>query len=204
MPDPPTRPALRERYDRKQAEVLQAAAKLFAERGYESTSMADLTEATGLAAGGLYHYFDGKEQLLISVCDELLVPLLEEARAIVAVEAAPHEHLRSLIHAWVAHIEGHLHHMLVFQQARHVVENEPQWRAVRKRRRDFEAILDDVLVRGEQEGLFTFDDRGLALLALLGMVNYTPQWFRPRGRLSAAEIAEGYCDAALRAYRFSA
>ena len=39
-----------------------------------------------------------------------------------------------------------------------------------------------------------FADRRLALLALLGMVNYTPQWFRPGGRLNATEIADGYCD----------
>jgi hypothetical protein len=38
-----------------------------------------------------------------------------------------------------------------------------------------------------------FQDRRLSLLALLGMVNYTPQWVRPGGRLSAQEIADGYC-----------
>jgi AcrR family transcriptional regulator len=200
VPVPPTRPALREKYDRRQQEVADAAARLFAERGFESASMADLTGATGLAAGGLYHYFDSKEQLLISICDQLLVPLLVEAREIVGEDATPQEHLRRLIAAWVSHIEAHLHHMLVFQQARHVIEREPQWRAVRKRRRDFEAILDGVLEQGERDGVFRFDDRALALLAVLGMVNYTPQWFRPRGRLSAAEIASGYSDAILKAY----
>jgi AcrR family transcriptional regulator len=200
VPLPPTRPALRERYDRRQREVVDSAARLFAEQGYESTSMAVLTTATGLAAGGLYHYFESKEQLLIRICDRLLEPLLREAREIVAEDATPEEHLRRLIHAWVTHIEAHLHHMLVFQQARHVIERESQWRAVRKQRRDFEAIVDTVLQRGVSDGTFRFEDRGLALLALLGMVNYTPQWFRPRGRLSAAQIADGYCDAFLRAY----
>ena len=44
-----------------------------------------------------------------------------------------------------------------------------------------------------------FEDRSLTLLALLGMVNYTPQWLRPRGRLSAEQIADSYCDLILRA-----
>jgi hypothetical protein len=39
----------------------------------------------------------------------------------------------------------------------------------------------------------TFADRRLSLLALLGMVNYTPQWVRPNGRLSPIEIATGFC-----------
>ena len=74
--------------------------------------------------------------------------------------------------------------MLVFAQERHVIEREPQWREVRRQRKAFEKILDDVLARGEQDGTMAFADRGLTLLALLGMVNHTATWLRPRGRLS--------------------
>jgi TetR/AcrR family transcriptional regulator, cholesterol catabolism regulator len=55
-------------------------------------------------------------------------------------------------------------------------------------------LVASVLARGAQSGLFSFDDRDLALRALLGMVNHTAQWFRPRGRLSAEQIADGYVD----------
>jgi AcrR family transcriptional regulator len=190
---PPTRPALRARYDRRQQEVVATAARLFAERGYQATSIQDLTEATGLAAGGLYHYIGSKEQLLFRICDELLEPLLARARAIVAREAPATEHLRELLHVWLAHIAAHRDHMLVFAQERHVIEREPQWREVRRQRKAFERIVDDVLARGERDGAFAFEDRGLALLTLLGMVNHTPQWMRPRGRLTATQIADGYC-----------
>ena len=85
----PSRPALRERYERRQERVVEIAAELFAERGYAATSMTDLSEATGLAAGGLYHYIGSKKQLLFRICDELMEPLLGEARAIVATDAPP-------------------------------------------------------------------------------------------------------------------
>lgn len=196
---PPTRPALRERYERRRREVIATAARLFAERGYQATSMSELTEATGLAAGGLYHYIESKDQLLISICDELLDPLLERAREIVAEEAPPTRQLRDLLHAWLAHIADHRDHMLVFAQERHVIEREPQWRRVRGQRKAFEKLLDDVLARGERDGTMHFEDRGFALLTLLGMVNYTPQWLNPRGRLSPEQIADGYCDLILRA-----
>jgi AcrR family transcriptional regulator len=196
---PPTRPALRERYDRRRREVIATAARLFAERGYQATSMSELTEATGLAAGGLYHYIESKDQLLISICDELLDPLLERAREIVAEPAPPAAQLRALLHAWLAHIASHRDHMLVFAQERHVIEREPQWRRVRGQRKAFEKLLDDVLARGERDGSMHFADRGFALLTLLGMVNYTPQWLDLRGRLSPEQIADGYCDVILRA-----
>ncbi|HEU4706019.1 MAG TPA: TetR/AcrR family transcriptional regulator [Solirubrobacterales bacterium] len=197
LPSPPTRPALRARYESRRGEVVGAAAKLFAERGYDGTSISELTAATGLAAGGLYHYIEGKDDLLIAICDELLEPLLARAREIVAAEAPPVTQLRELVEAWVEHVVAHRHHMLVFTQERQAIERQPRWRRVRSQRKAFEKILDEVLARGEADGSMTFADRRLSLLALLGMVNYTPQWVRPNGRLSAAEIADGYCEIVL-------
>jgi AcrR family transcriptional regulator len=193
VPSPPTRPALRARYDARRRNVVATAAKLFAERGYDATSISELTAATGLAAGGLYHYIEGKDDLLIAICDELLEPLLEQARAIVAAEAPPVSQLRELVEAWVAHVVEHRHHMLVFTQERQAIERQRRWRHVRSQRKAFEQILEDVLARGEADGSMVFADRRLSLLALLGMVNYTPQWVRPNGRLAPTEIAAGYC-----------
>jgi AcrR family transcriptional regulator len=203
MPSPPTRPALRERYDRRQQEVVAVAARLFAERGYQATSMSELTEATGLAAGGLYHYIGSKEQLLVRICDQLMEPLLERAMAIADGGRPADEALRELIRAWVAHIESHRHHMLVFQQERLALERQRQWRKVRRQRKAFEALLDRLLARAEEEDVLVLPDRGLVLLALLGMVNATAQWLRPRGRLSAEEIADGYCELLFGAYAAS-
>jgi AcrR family transcriptional regulator len=191
---PPTRPALRARYDRRRQDVVDAAARVFAERGFRATTMEDLSEATGLAAGGLYHYIGSKEQLLSDICAELLDPLLSEAHAIVAEPAPPEETLRRLVRVWAGHVESHRDHMRVFQQERQVIERGPRWRAIRASRKDFERVLDEVLQAGERSGDFAFPDRRLALMALLSMINYLPQWFRPRRRLSAEEVAEGFCD----------
>jgi len=193
VPTPPARPALRARYDARRREVVATSAALFAERGYDGTSMSELTAATGLAAGGLYHYIEGKDDLLIAICDELLEPLLTQAREVVAEASPPVEQLRRLVRAWVGHVVAHRHHMLVFTQERQAIEREPRWGRVRSQRKAFERILDEVLARGEADGSMAFADRRLSLLALLGMVNYTPQWVRPQGRLSAEEIADGYC-----------
>src|SRR4051794_7948584 len=196
--EPPTRPALRARYERRRQEVVDAAADVFAQRGFHATSVQDLVAATGLAAGGLYHYIGSKDRLLVQICDELMDPLLEEAAALVARDdVGPEERLRALVRVWVEHVEGHLSHMRVFAQERHVIEHEPQWRTIRAKRKAFERVLDDALADVERAGIATLHDRRLALLALLGMVNYTPQWFRPRGRLSTGEIADGFCDIVL-------
>jgi AcrR family transcriptional regulator len=191
---PPVRPALRARYERRRQQVITAAAGVFAQRGIHATSLQDLTEATGLTAGGLYHYIGSKDKLLVAICDQLMEPLLKQARAIVATSAPADRTLRDIVRAWTAHIERNRDHMLVFHQERHVLERGPQWRAVRRQRKTFEELLAVVLERGEREGTLHFTDRDLALRALLGMVNHTAQWYRPRGRLTAQEIADGYID----------
>lgn len=194
MPSPPSRPNLRARYDQRQQELVSAAASVFATKGFHATSMQDVITASGLTAGGIYHYIDRKDDLLVRICDELMEPLLELVRRIVDSDADAEGQLRQIVRVWVAHVERYRDHMLVFQQERHVLERGTQWRRVRLQRKEFEEMLSAVLERGEHEDAWTFDDRGLALRALLGMVNHTPQWFRSRGRLSAEDVADGYVD----------
>ena len=201
MPAAPTRPTLRARYERRRRAVVDAAAHVFAERGYHATTIAALLDATGLSTGALYHYVAGRDELLILICDELLDPLLERARSILATAAPPAEQLRELVRAWLEHIERHLDHMRVFQQERHVIEREPRWHEIRAKRLEFERLLETLLARAEASGAMAIPDRRLALLALLGMVNYTPTWFRPGGRLGARQIADGYTDLLLDAYQ---
>lgn len=185
----PERPALGERYDRRQADVVEAAAAVFAEHGYERTSVAELAERLGLATGALYHYFPGKEQLLIRICDQLMSPLLAAAEEVLEARAPAERQLRELVRLWVSHVTGHRDHLLVFQQVRHLVDHGEQWSEIRADRKRFERLLAGALEQVLERG-----DRDLALYALLGMVNHTVQWFRPRGALAPEQIADGYVD----------
>jgi AcrR family transcriptional regulator len=175
----PTRPALRERYDRRRQRAVYQAAKVFARNGYDQTTMQELASTMGMATGALYHYFGAKEQLLRAICDQLMEPLLQRAQ----------------VRMWVAHVVEHRDHMLVFQQERHVIESGPSWRGVRASRKAFERLVADLLDRALAGG--GENHARLTLLALLGMVNHTAQWYRPRGPLSPEQIAGGYVDLVL-------
>ena len=118
-------------------------------------------------------------------------PLLEQAAEIEARDEDAGAKLRALVRAWVAHIETHLDHMAVFAQERHAIEHEPEWEQVRASRDAFEAIL------ARRLAAVGLTDR-LAHFALLGMVNHTATWLKPGGRLTAEQIADGYCDMLLR------
>ena len=193
----PNRPALRERYERRQQEVIQVSARVFADRGYQATSMVDLSQATGLTSGGLYHYIGSKDKLLLRILQELTEPWYEIALEIEQRDdLTPKERFRLLLREWISHIERFHDHMIIFGQERHVIERDTDWDEVRQSRDRFEELLrrmvDQVAppsTKGKRD-----DARRLQLLALLGMVNYTPQWYRPEGRFTAVQIADAYCS----------
>jgi len=95
-----------------------------------------------------------------------------------------------------------IHHyrdqVTVFFHEWRTIEGDERWSQVRRERREFETIIADVLERGRAAGRFRFADGRIALLGFLGMINYAPQWYEPRGRMSHLAIAEQFCDIFLR------
>src|SRR3954454_20530718 len=150
---PPMRPALRLKYDAKLRDLVDVAASLFAEQGYHATSIENLLSASGLTRGGLYHYIDGKHDLLIAVQRELLEPLLERARAALAESDDPETQLRAVTRVWIEHVETHRDHMVVFNAERRTVEDHPRWAEILPARNEFEDLLAGIFERGEAAGL---------------------------------------------------
>lgn len=197
MAEPPKSPTLRARYDDRQREVLDACARVFAQRGYHGTSIDDLIAATGLARGGLYHYIGSKPEALTRILDDLMGPLLDAARGVVDGPGAPptaEARLRALTRVWTERVESHRDHVRVFHQERETLRRDPSWDHVRGDRDTFEALLAGVLEQGVRDGEFVVADPTLTALALLGMVNHTALWFTPGGRLDAPGVADGFVD----------
>ena len=190
----PPRPRARARFDDRQGEIVDAAARVFSEHGYHATSIDDLVVATGLQRGGLYYYIGGKQELLVRIHARFIDPLLEEARTIAAANEPPDVAIRSLAHALMSAIATYRDHFRVFLSEWRVIERDPGWQDVRHARRELEDIVAAVLVRGREQGRFRVPDERLATLGLLGMLVYTYQWFDPDGRLSDEEVADSFCD----------
>ena len=188
----------REKLDRRRREVVNTAARLFAERGYRNTSIDDLVEATGLQRGGLYQYIDSKQHLLLLTHEELIEPLLVRAEEIVAADVPADVKLRELLRAWVTHVATHRDHMVVFGEERRLIESDPAWADVRAARERFQSLLEGVLLAGDRDGTFAVDDADVVRLSILGIVNHMPQWLDPDGRLRPGEIADRCADMLLR------
>jgi AcrR family transcriptional regulator len=188
----PDRPVSAAKYDAKRQELIDIAAQVFAQKGYHATSIDDLVEATGLRRGGLYHYIEGKEDLLLAIHERFIAPLLANARDIVAEDLPAEETLRRLARALMQDIANYRDQVTVFLHEWRVLAATDEWRHVREARREFEATIESVLVRGVQEGRFAVPQPQLAVYAFLGMFNYAYTWLDPRGARTPDEIADQF------------
>jgi AcrR family transcriptional regulator len=200
----PSRPRSRDRYERRRQEVIDIAARVFAQRGYHATTIDDLVEATGLQRGGLYHYIDGKLDLLIAIHERFIEPLLAEARRIAAGDEPADVKLRALAGALMRDIADYRDQVTVFLHEWRALVATPAWTDIRRARREFEQIIVDVLVDGRDRGVFAFEDARLTLLAFLGMVNYSYQWYDARVRAGPNAIADQFADIFLSGIRVRA
>lgn len=174
----------------RRAQIRRVAAELFDASGYRETSMDDIATAVGIKKASLYYYFPGKDQLLVELHEEMIDLIISQQHE--RIEAAEHSHQQMLLAIMTDLVrlqETHPGHLKIFFE--HFRELPAEVRAsVRQKRDHYQDMLIRVLSDGKNAGSFAGDiDVELTAMAVLGMCNWTYQWFRPEGRLGAAEVA---------------
>jgi AcrR family transcriptional regulator len=178
----------------RRAEVVAVAARLFAEQGYDSTSIADICTAADIGKGALYHYIDSKEELLAAIFESYLTPTLDLVQEAVGAPGTSLERLERLSRVLVHAIATHGHQVSVVEREWALIRSgDSRWRPVTKQMRSFDEVLLQILREGVSTGEFTFDNIDLAVMAFWGMHNYISRWFHVGGKLSEDDVADAFC-----------
>jgi TetR/AcrR family transcriptional regulator, cholesterol catabolism regulator len=161
---------------RRADEIVDAAASLFAERGFHGASTQAIADVLGMKQASLYYYFPSKEAALQLVCEKGVDGFLDNAEAIVADTAAPLDKLTRLIASHLAPNEVKRDYVKVFINERRYLPQAARRRIGRSSRR-IEACFADVLRAGIADGSIRADvDVRLTVLAILGMCNNVINW----------------------------
>jgi AcrR family transcriptional regulator len=173
--------------------VVGVATRLFAEKGYDSTSIADICEAAGIGKGALYHYIDSKEDLLIAVFDAYTIPVLKLVQDAAVSPGTYVERLervsRCLVHAIVSYPDEV---RVIEREWSLVTSGGERWRPVARRMRAFDSLMADLLTQGVAAGEITVENVEVAVLVFWGMHNYMSRWYKAGGRLTEQEIADEF------------
>jgi TetR/AcrR family transcriptional regulator, cholesterol catabolism regulator len=186
-------------------EILRTAARLFQQRGYDATSMNDVAAALKLSKGGLYHHFQSKDEILFEIMDHAMEITQERVINPVRGIADAEERLRALIRL---HIE-----VVLSPRDREITvmlhENHPLPPSLRKRinsrKKDYIHFLENLIAEVQKNVQKKAQEKAqnhskgrvsprAAAFALLGMINWIYQWYKPEGDLQAQNLIPQFTD----------
>ncbi len=180
------------RADARRRDILRAAAKVFRERGFAAAGMREIAAEADLSSGNLYHYFNGKDEILFYCQDrslDIMMEALDSAR--VSEESATTQIGRVIdahVHCLLDEIEGSAAHLEV-----DALPAGLRAKIVAKRDR-YERGLRRLIAGGIRRGEIVNCDASLITRAILGAANWTARWFRPEGARSASFVAHALAE----------
>lgn len=180
----------------RRKEVVDAAARLFASRGFHGTSMDDIANEVGMLKGSLYYWIESKESVLIEIIRGAITSALAEAREIAARDLPASERLRLLIHSHIKSWEENPHNFDVFNSEFRWIVGEEHIANHRRQAAELEQYYKDVVRDGMSSGEFPLksDDITIVVNGIFGMLNWFPRWYHADGWASSDYIADMFAS----------
>ena len=184
----------------RREELLRVSAKLFREKGFDGTSIRDISTAAGMHSGSPFYHFKTKQDILLAVMEQGLAEGLRSLEEAMAGAATPEQRFVRMIRAQLGTIleDGNDFIPVLLYDFRSLTAENRRRIVALKDRYDalWQQVIDDLKRAGHMPG-----DAQLVRLLILGAVNWTGTWYRTGGRLSLDEIAEGAARLFLRGAR---
>ena len=173
--------------------ILEAAARIFSEKGFHATSMQDIADAVNLQKASLYHHFSSKQEILVDILDHALDLINSRLEFVLSQSLSPGEKLRQAMVSYFQTIAENQNLAAVLLLELKSLDPELKARQA-SRMEKFEGLWRDLIREGKQQGVFNDVDPSLTGRAILGVMNWTVTWYRRDGPRSAREIADLFAD----------
>jgi len=163
---------------RRAPQIIEAAARVFAERGFHGATTQDIADVLGIKQASLYYYFSSKEAALELVCLRGVEGFFEAAKAIAARPESARKRMALLINSHLSPLVDRADFVKVFLKERQHLPSESR-RRIGRWSRGLERIFEEVIKEGIAKGEFraALEPR-MATLAILGMCNAVSSWQR--------------------------
>lgn len=172
----------------RQAEILRAATRVFAQRGYHHATIEEVAGELSLTKAGVYHYFGSKQQILEAICNQAIDASGAVLKKALDEPGNPTERLRRAAEAYASLVllDDSLSVFIRFFD-----DLSPPVRAqIRKRRKRIARLLYRTLEQGVAAGEFETPDLDIAVHSFFGIVNWSYTWYARGGRLTSDEVRE--------------
>lgn len=181
--------------------ILSAATIYFQRYGYEGTSIARIARAAGMTPANIYWHFPSKMDLLAAVLHSLYQNSYD-VLCVATRSGSATERLSAYVRTYVTTQLTEFDEDRNFGYASLASSlNFEEQQTLRAAGRPYLELVGEILQQGTESGEFVIRDLTVASYALSNMCEYSFTWFRPEGRLSAAQVAEEYVSLVLNMVR---
>ncbi|MEU7892690.1 TetR/AcrR family transcriptional regulator [Nonomuraea sp. NPDC049152] len=181
--------------------LLSEATRLFADRGFESTSVQEIVVAAGVTKGAMYHYFDSKDDLLHEIYGRVLRMQMERLTKIADGPGTVSERLHAAAADVVETTTDNLDDSKIFFRSMHLLAPETQ-KTVRAERRRYHERFRDLVAEGQREGVFrSAVPAEIVVDYFFGSVHHLGSWYHAEGVLSGAQVGAHFADLLLTSLR---
>lgn len=168
--------------------IIQVAARIFAEKGYHGTTLDEIAHELVITKPALYYHIKSKEDLLREIINSILEPL-ETISKVKDLDLSPREKLQKIITLMVVSgAERQDTTTILFQDISILPKRKRD--AIRRREKDIERSVQEILREGMEKGDFVVDDVKIASYGIMGAGNWIYRWYNPDGYLTPEQIAE--------------
>ncbi|GAT70757.1 TetR/AcrR family transcriptional regulator [Planomonospora sp. ID91781] len=181
--------------------LLSEATRLFAEQGFESTSVQEIVTAAGVTKGAMYHYFDSKDDLLREIYGRVLRMQMERLVQFADGPGTVTERLYGAAADVVQTSVENLDDSKIFFRSMHLLAPDTR-KGVRAERRVYHERFRDLILEGQREGVFRTDTPAdIVVDFFFGSVHHLNTWYSPEGPISGAALGAYYADLLLTSLR---
>lgn len=173
-------------------EILEAAAAVFARRGFDRASIREIAAEAGMSLAGLYYYFHSKDELLYRILDRAFDAILGRLAEVTREGTGPEERVRLFVHRHLDYFMAHMDTMKVVSHETDSLSGALHQQIAEKRRRYYrqcQALLGEL-----DGGRRSPEELRTATLALFGMMNWIYTWYRAGRDHDAGAMAKEMAD----------
>jgi TetR/AcrR family transcriptional regulator, cholesterol catabolism regulator len=174
--------------------ILERAARLIFEKGYEGTSMQDIADACGLTKAGLYHHVATKEALLIAIMEYGMDLFEEVVLARVEHIRDPLERLRQTMACNIELVTQDSSKEVTIILHEHQTLTGAAEKKINGRKKRYVRFLEDAFKQAMASGQIRNVDPTIASFSFLGSVLWSYKWYRPEGRITPQQLSDGTID----------
>lgn len=182
------------KYDRRYLNAVDAAASVFADKGYHGAGTIDIANRLDIKQGSLYYYFRSKEAALEAVCLEGIRHQVEHLESVINADLSFPDVVREIVQYTLMSLKERADYMIVFDNDRQSIPLERRGK-IREQSHIYHKLLENIFEQARQKGEMKPDlDVYISVRAFTGLLSSVSSWYHTQQEIDLDRVVQQYSE----------